>query len=987
MKEYNRRGLDSLNCIGYSRKDVGLTGIGQINGTTLVFDITSPTSNFLEITPKQLRPCNAVSFNGNGLVAVGLDKLRQDYSLQIWNVENYSKATDHLLHHHHHQNQHQHQHHQQQLLLSYVQNEAILSAIFHPNDPNCLLSGSYKFLREFDLRSDQHVFQLGTRCTSGIAVDPFSDNFFASHAEDGTLCIWDRRKLTSSVRLLRPSVSGTLLNTAGVVHELPLLTFNKLLNDSRKGNYSNACFKYSPTRRGEFSTLFNGELIRRWNTGIIPPSEAELRTYQTYLQNNKEAASQNPGTIAAPNTPKLAPPFESLFVVSVNDIKTKYERVVSFDYAPDMDSRLGINFICMRQSGSLYKMSVVETQSALEFNSFNDITLSGPDGTFTQLIKDVVEAKVPDNLNIIQDKGRRPSGLSIASNKTDKSYTTMETHSAADSDSSSERDHAGQRDNSDHDHEDESGLLFGMANNLIDAVEILENDISCTIRRRAMLGYGTDTSRNVFLIEQSPTLSTDIHLRNAWKWLDISRESSTSNTMLANNIDFSYEGVLGIWNGWETVLGQNRSSANITEKKFDKAVKDIVTLRSERRQPLGIEVSRDSSKLAQRRFCLYIAGWDFTKEELNSKLEILTGRGQYEKAAGWAVFHGDVPRAVEILANSDRERLRIMSTAIAGYMAYKNVETNSPWKDQCRRMASELSDPYLRSIFAFIADNDWWDVFDEGSLPLREKIGVALRFLSDKDLTVFLNRLADKVVAGGELEGLILTGITPKGIDLLQNYVDKTGDVQTAALWGSFACPRFFSDERVDTWIHCYRSLLNSWSLFNVRAKFDVARTKLSKTYSEEITLKPAPRQVYLQCFRCNKNIFKLKKNSQRDNMLAGKRFSQPQTSTLKSFVKDTWESNSCPHCGAPFPRCAICLLSLGTALPDEVSTDYPLEEENGKSALMSLESRKIDKQFKQWFSFCLTCNHGMHAGHAEEWFSKHYVCAVPDCSCRCNNI
>ena len=37
------------------------------------------------------------------------------------------------------------------------------------------------------------------------------------------------------------------------------------------------------------------------------------------------------------------------------------------------------------------------------------------------------------------------------------------------------------------------------------------------------------------------------------------------------------------------------------------------------------------------------------------------------------------------------------------------------------KMASELDDPYLRAIFAFIADNDWWDVLDEHSLPLKRK--------------------------------------------------------------------------------------------------------------------------------------------------------------------------------------------------------------------------------------------------------------------------
>jgi hypothetical protein len=35
-------------------------------------------------------------------------------------------------------------------------------------------------------------------------------------------------------------------------------------------------------------------------------------------------------------------------------------------------------------------------------------------------------------------------------------------------------------------------------------------------------------------------------------------------------------------------------------------------------------------------------------------------------------------------------------------------------------------------------------------------------------------------------------------------------------------------------------------------------------------------------------------------------------------------------------------------------------------------------------FNFCLNCNHGMHAGHAKDWFSRHKVCPVPDCECNC---
>lgn len=90
---------------------------------------------------------------------------------------------------------------------------------------------------------------------------------------------------------------------------------------------------------------------------------------------------------------------------------------------------------------------------------------------------------------------------------------------------------------------------------------------------------------------------------------------------------------------------------------------------------------------------------------------------------------------------------------------------------------------------------------------------------------------------------------------------------------------------------------------------------------------------------------------------------------------------NACPHCGAPLPRCSICLLSLGSELPLEPLDKIEIAN-NPSSGIVP----RIENKFNLWFSFCLTCNHGSHAYHAEEWFSKHYVCPVPDCNCRCNS-
>lgn len=887
-KIYSRGGFDSVQALSFSPWNQGITGVGQINGTVCIFDITQANCSVLRVRPKQARPCNAVSFNGTGLVAAGFDKGRQDNSLQVWNVEHYSRTSqnDHIKRPSH----------------SYLPNEAVLSCMFRPDSDHSILAGSYKYLREIDLRSEQPSFQLATRCTSGINVDPFQNQYFSSMAEDGSVAIWDSRKLEG--------IRG---------NDTPVLQFHKLLDGRKHGDAP--CLRYSTIRKGEFSALFNGDLIRRWQTGLVPQ--------QTDLKFSDRTDSST-ASLKAQSNALYNPVNDSLFVSLVLDVKPDYSRVVAFDYSPDLNSPTSTNFVCMRQSGSVFRMPVVECIELLSFNSYNEFSVAGPEGTMTKFVSDEAGSmsRVPTMLNRLNDFSLSNNDLKQL--RDDESVTSS--HLQAD------------------DEDDEDAMPL---NTFLDISDVLSNDICTTIRKRATLGYGHDCENNIKVLELIDNIDNQLALRNTWKWLSLAKKSLDKGTMVSGGVDLGFLGVLGIWTGIERTRFSgsvdemdDEQFKKVAEKRFTSTVKAIVSQKG--KKAAAIHIPSSSERKAHRKLCLIVSGWYFSDEEFDERLKILVTLGFHEKAAGWAVFHGHVDKAVEILSTSPHERLRLMATAVAGYLAYKDTLVNSPWKDQCRKLASELDNPYLRAIFAFIADNDWWDVLDEHSLPLRERLGVALRFLLDRDLTVYLERIADYVVAKGELEGLILTGITERGVDLMQLYVDRTSDVQTAALMASFGSPRYVVDTRISHWIDCYRGLLNSWQLYHVRARFDVQRAKLSIRNGTP-TLQSAPKQVFIQCPRCNKNLSKSKN-------------SVNQQKLLKQFKRmaGLGDVRGCPNCGAQLPRCSVCLLSLGTKV-------------------IGVES--------DWFSFCLTCHHGCHAIHAEEWFSKHYMCPVPDCSCRCNSI
>lgn len=950
VKVAERKDFDNIQCLTYSNTNPGLTATGQIDGKCLLFDIRDNSVEPIIVKPVQSRSCNSVSLNENGMIALGYDRGRQDHSIHIWDITSLQRGDFSG---------------KSSKVFSCITNESMSSVTFCPTEPKNFITGSYKLLREYDIRSNQPIYQLATRCTLNISVNPFSPFMFASNSEDGSLAIWDRRKLTESFR-----VNNSIQNNA-VSNEGPVLLFSKLLNDYQRRT-NGSPYRFSSIQRGEIGALFDGDLVRRWRVDNVPPLRSEVLQYDTMIKANKK---ENPTFVS-----KVVRPTGTMFISRVHDTKTKYERVISFDYAPSKTAEFGIDLVCMRQSGSMYKMKVVDSQNSISFSSYNDISFSGPNGVYSKFAKDEYQ---DNNTKNIDDK---LVGLSLTKmnvdNNNDKINLTDNNQQMADNDKISEVDAS-------------DVFVRETENTLIISDSLLDNDICSTIRRRASKGYSTNCKKNMEVLSSMNTYETQLHLNNAWKWIDISFDLISAGKMNYGGFDFGYLGVLGIWNMNKDFMTFNRYTGfeHITEKDVMNAMKGIVERRSRECSLLATPVigfKGKSSKEVQRRLAMYVIGWDFGVRELEEKYMNLIASGNFERAAGWAVFHGDINRAITILGESNIENYRIMSTAIAAYSAFKNSGTNNTWKDRCRQLGSELEDPYLRMIFAYIADGNWWDVLDESALPLRERLGVALRFLPDSDLDIYLNRLADSVIERGDVEGIILTGITIKGINLLQSFVDRSNDLQTGCLIASFASPKYFTDERVERWVYNYRSLLNSWSLFSARAKFDIARNKLSKRSNDstQAHLNHVPRQLYLQCANCHKPI------------------TMDETSyAIEEGSKKTKKHNnnhSCHHCGYPLPRCAICLLTQGVPVPKEVmymNNNLNIEKDettaeilsldgigkgNGEAARMARERNEL--QFKEWFSICLSCNHCMHVGHAEEWFSKHYVCPVPGCDCKCNN-
>lgn len=60
--------------------------------------------------------------------------------------------------------------------------------------------------------------------------------------------------------------------------------------------------------------------------------------------------------------------------------------------------------------------------------------------------------------------------------------------------------------------------------------------------------------------------------------------------------------------------------------------------------------------------------------------------------------------------------------------------SDSAYADLCRSLSSDGETPWIRSMFAYLASGDWRELVDETGLPLRDRVAVALRFLTDNEV-------------------------------------------------------------------------------------------------------------------------------------------------------------------------------------------------------------------------------------------------------------
>lgn len=447
----------------------------------------------------------------------------------------------------------------------------------------------------------------------------------------------------------------------------------------------------------------------------------------------------------------------------------------------------------------------------------------------------------------------------------------------------------------------------------------------------------------------------------------------------------------------------------------------------------------------------------------------------YERAAALALWHGDVALAVETLntfvaiqsktdvtpsddvidipsetGSDDREVNRhgwdeeitpeyihvvsLVAMCFAGYRHH--IPKEDIWVSMCEQVVSLLEShgrvakAYLISACKFLLislvskpDYSWF--LKDDRIYLEDRVAFACNFVDFVTMTSWVKDTANTCKLLGRLDGLLLTGLSPEGLAILQAYIDRTCDVQTCAL---LSARLISSISYVDTnissnsnhssdveklWLYEYRNLLNKWQMFFARASLDVEIGKIQRkrdllygdgsvspsgndakgsrppgylgshiTATNQLTAdrsKVTKRQQFAQPSHRNQAHLLIRCHYCSTSLPLDLATTQQQQTANSAFTrKQRPVLNCCVHCKRQLPRCYVCQLYLGMINPNlqlhRMAAQQRLIRDARPGLPSTIELEKIEDhvlEYGQWFFFCQRCKHGGHATCIDEWFSS----------------
>ncbi|KAI9795168.1 MAG: hypothetical protein M1816_000190 [Peltula sp. TS41687] len=964
----------------WSPADEAIVGVGLVTGEAALLRIDDSSNGLLAFNFKTPRPCTTLALSPTGLLAAGMEKARNDASLSIWDINHRLSTWDRK------SKGWASTRPQYEPMRKLASPDAISNVKFFTDVPDTLIAGSKGLhVRIYDLRAftDDPTISFPTRCAQNVTIDGHDENYIASSSSAGepVVCIWDRRAGQHS--------SATILSSGHGRHSTPGPVLE--LRDCFDGSDSLSpplvsCLRFCKSKRGTIGVL---------------SSRGQLKVYETA----KEYAGGGTTTRAS-HSSRNVKDAQRLFTRTSRDVEGPYHdryeahsdnrRIESFDFLISNPLDEKYNMVVCRANGSLEAIELRPPPSIVDESPKGEVAIGAPSkdsgfrnghGVYPHID---IRPSTSENMTIAQTleniRTKVRSARRMHKGTNEASVDSVAEHSL----SSRERRLVGLD-------------LFGPPGFQLPFEDVLT--LGTVERRRAQEGYLFDCAKNIQI------LSDDSGLQELWAWIQGAKILAKKGGMTHKQLDLSYLGVHSAWNADVGPTPSRRTTAEDgrppTKKEFVEAAQRINKRHKNARFGGAIKTAYPDL----RQLCLFICGWVITEAQFEAELQRLLTEEARTKAAAYAVFHGYTDRAIEVvLKGDDSEKLVAMALAAFYHTAGTTKEGDSgAWSALCDEIIEKAQDPWSKALLTLVSTESWDVVIRETSLPLRDRIGVALRALEDDELTRYLDEITRDCIEHGDIEGIWLTGITPETTDLFQEYITTTNDIQTAVLVMSHSIPAYFDDHRFEHWRNTYCHRLDMYELHVERCLYTQQHAKRSLTREGRSLIKPIPRQVTLRCTYCDQNVIN-NQDHDADILLEASITSTDVTAVESSSsgvhpgnplnVSRPEEETTCPSCGRRLPRCGVCMMWLGkTDARPVIHNSHPHYRKPSPSfAAVVVVAGTLNKDvnvgvnvdenghdpFARTLNFCNTCHHGFHAHHARDWFAIHRMCPVPECECLC---
>ncbi|THW46776.1 WD40 repeat-like protein [Aureobasidium pullulans] len=910
-----REKVNNFTAFDWSKTDDSLVALGLSSGNAELYrfdgsDSSDPVALF---NIKTQRRCNTIAFNTQNLLAVGLDRVRHDNCLTVYDIESNDAYS--------------------RLCVS----EAVTSLRFFPNHPQQMLAAvSRQTIRLYDLRdSSTSTAGLGncgiTKLVNNIAIDPLDENYFASGGSTGdpSVTVWDKRYLSRS----NNTVGADATNNGAVLDLRPATD-----NSQTTSVWS---IRYSGQKRGRFCVLSSTGEVKLYDT-------AQHKVHSKLRSASVNYYGGNPWS-----HPHYVSRTHNLRDSETGSRKDRgANRVIAFDWISidDQDRQAVLALHPNRDVDLIY----TPDPSHISMTGRGDLSICNK-------ALSVYEPKEQHKSVAQEIKALRKTSENASSTQ-DEQYTSKP---PSPTNGPAQLDHRNLKSLNGSTRAVAARTEEWLDDSLSKAPEILHNKrvvdllaISNVSRRRCQEGYLFDPRRNIEIVAEDPAL---VKLWGTIKRLeDLSRDGG----MASETLDLSYLGVSNIWEG-KLGNGPNRvtSAHNAMPERFEDVVAGILE-----RHSLPEFAGIRTEKPEQRQLCLALCGWDFSHEHTKERCDYLVKKQRYYEAVATAMFRGRKTIALEILRDLIRERT-IQNIGLGALIASDSL--NDEQREMCRWMEEDATDPYLRSLLIYLASNDWLDVVHklDADIKLSDRLGIAIKHLGDSQISTFLSQTSNSLIGAGNVEGILLTGLGEKAMELFQSYIRRTSDLQTAVLATAFTNPLYVDDPRWEMWKETYFLHMQSWRAFIERTKFSMQHTRRAVTRGGNKLIAPPPRQLALRCAHCQHSL--AKENAAHTHQAHGTSTPAKGTQAQARIAGPAASAGTvCPRCGRHLPRCCLCMQWLGAPEPTRAK-----EVQSGE---------KETDVLSKFITFCASCTHGFHAHHARTWFARHAMCPVPDCRCLC---